>query len=219
MCFHSDVLRIAGSAGNLEDYLGVSGAGSAVFPSSLLEPALQLSTPLFTYIDADGHFYCNKTYYSSMMCERDITVGRLEAESPVRDSLSPPSRVGNLSLEVTIRPHLGLLYVRTTVDISGKIFELKFMDLHLANMALSFAKACNHNFQDAIDNDPTVMPTSAASPVAREGLISLAGKHQDPKAQFLCGVRGVRTLFQGDSCLRCAIDHARNHGSRMIIRS
>jgi len=74
---------------------------------------------------------------------------------------------------------------------------------------------------EPLNNDASfadILVTSVAAPFA-ERSISLTLTHRDSEAQFLCGVPGVRTLFQGNSCLKCAIKQAREEQFKIVIQS
>jgi hypothetical protein len=161
--FHVDLLPFTGRRSFTS--IGLCGEGNAIFPSSLLNPAVQVSGPRFTYIDADGQFYHEERFFWAIeSCDGEV---RAEAQSPVQGSISQ-SLSTHSSHKLTITTHLDTLKVRTGVQIFGRTIELSFLQLYLANMALSFAEQCDHDIHDD-PTDPTIMPTSIAAPVANKG--------------------------------------------------
>ena len=67
--------------------------------------------------------------------------------------------------------------------------------------------------------NPFMQPSSTPSPPSEQRRLSLTLTHRNPEAQFLCCVYGIRTLFQGGSCLNCAIEQALREEFQMVIQS
>ena len=65
---------------------------------------------------------------------------------------------------------------------------------------------------------PVELTTSVDEQLERP-LLSLTLTHCNSEAQFLCCVYGIRTLFQADSCLNCAIEEALQAEFQMVIQS
>jgi hypothetical protein len=133
-------------------------------------------------------------------------------------SILPSSMGVHSSLTMTARGHMNTLVIRTIIQISSKSIEVDFHSLHLAYISVSVGDTCHHNRRDPLTITGTsLVLTSVTSPVASGERLSLALTHCNPEAQFLCCAPGVRILFQGNSCLNCAVKHAQDNRFGLII--
>lgn len=215
---HYDILKRVTPNVFTNDMLGVSSGSISIFPSTIDNPVLS-SQQCLTYVVAEGQFHDHRNYYTNLVC--DEAPSRSIAQKPVKTLIGPSTLGAHSSLTLTMRPHYNNLSIRTMVQVSSTIIQLDFLRLHLAYIGLSFAAPCAHDPRVQVDKDNVtdIFLTSVASPAAEEKYLSIVLTHGNPEAQFLCGVPGIRTLFQANSCLNCAMKEARERGFRILIQS
>jgi hypothetical protein len=173
----------------------------------------------------DGRFHDGINYFDTIASvyghKRALALNSLVP----RYSLIGPSRLGShscLTLTSTMA-HWGL-HLRTAVQMVSEVVWLDFLQIHLAHMSLSFAKGCRHG-RGPLDKNLSdqVVTTSVATPVISpehhpKAKLSLALTHDNSEAQFLSCEYRVRTLFQGNSCLNCAVKKRWKVTSRWSFR-
>lgn len=207
----------------MPELLGVSNGTRSIFPLTLESPTLR-SPRNVIYLIKDGQFHDRQCYYQSLICG-----GESQQFAPIKSILPDNASIGpsalgvHLSLTMTVRPQRDSLILRTSIEVTGTTFDLNLLNLHLAYMTLSFSNPCNHNPLDNVgsENAADVVPTKVRTDGELKGRIGLFLTHGDPEAQFLCLVHspGLRTLFQGNCCLNCAVRDAREEGYNLIIQS
>lgn len=218
---HVDIWKRIDTFGFSDDILGASNDSVSIFPSTILEPKIHCPQSLI-YLLVDGRFHNRRIYYKYLTSDNDSShAGPQEPGLRHNAPITPSSAGVHSSLTLTVQPHYNQLKIRAMVEASGATFHLDFLALHIASMGLPSARPCSHNPNDAIeeDNAADIMTTSVVAPLGQEDCISLVTTHQNPEAQFLCGMPDVPTLFQGGSCLNCAVKEGREKGIRMIIQS
>jgi len=218
---HRDICTRIDPTGVRPNTIGVCNGSHSVFPSTLTHPELQ-DPRYVVYILADGQFYHRGNFYRRL--ESDIASVRSKTDKPVPTS-GPGIGASDLgvhsTLTMTTRPHLDTLLLHTIMQVSTKTIELNFLHLHLASMGLSFAKPCSHQLGLPLEegNVGNILTSTVEAPLATGDRISIVLTHRNPEAQFLCGMPDVPMLFQGRTCLNCAVKEAKERGFKMIIQS
>lgn len=203
--------------------IGSSSGACSIFPATIQNPVFE--SPLrLEYFLVDGQFRDEHNSYQI------LTSDPAPARRPVLipNSEYPPitqsSSGVHTNLTLSTRAIRDQLIIRTMVQISTKTLKLDFYNQHLAYMSVNIATRCDHDTGKPLGQSTSlqVTPTSVLAPVActeRTTDISVALTHKNPEAQFLACNYGTRTLFQGDSCLNCAVKEALELRSESIIQS
>jgi hypothetical protein len=226
-----------------EKNIGISSGASSIFAATVQTPVFQ-NTKRLEYILADGQFHDEHNYYQTLTCEHPRM--RSLAITPLHNSTIIPSTLGaHTSLTLTARGVGNQLTIRTVVQMSSKTFPLDFYKQHMAYMSVIVASACGHNTRSPLSQNMfPVTPTSVAAPTRqqpdyignhyhayhtyhdtveqwRKSLreIGIVLTHKNAEAQFLACATGASALFQGDSCLNCAVEEAYDYGYDIVIQS
>jgi len=210
--------------------LGVSSGACSIFPSTIQNPLFQ-APQCIEYVIIDGRFHDEHNYYQVLTtdkCSRRRTSSKSILESPI-----VPSGLGvHTNLTLTARVIRDELSIRTKVQLSTKTVSLDFYNLHLAYMGVNIAPTCGHDTRNPLSRSP--VPVTTTSVLAPAGAvfdlpkgnkerkllkIGMVLTHKNAEAQFLACVLDLPTLFQGDSCLDCAVERACEMGVEQVIQS
>jgi hypothetical protein len=136
-----------------------------------------------------------------------------------------PSGLGEHNyFTLTVRPEYvyskQVLLLRSIIQFSTKSCRVNFLAIHLGFLNLSPARACEHYLRGPLEAKlaDQVIATSAEAPSAKgknRRAVTLTQKNTE--SQFLCCTTGVPSLYQGDCCLTCAVEQAREGEYTMII--
>ena len=234
---HQGMLRLV-TARNFDRVpLGESSGSISIFPSTIQEPSLR-DPPCIEYVLADGQFHDGLNYYQSLVTE-DIADRRRWGEAEIAKSLVPrdlpirPSSLGTHSLLVmTARKAVNGLVIRTEIEYSTKVVEIDFLAVHIAHISVLMDSNCGHSRRAELSNVDNVIATSVLFPGPPgeytprtlwskwdKSTTSITLTSGNPESQFLCCLRGVPTIFQGNSCLDCVMREAKKQKVRHIIQS
>jgi hypothetical protein len=89
---------------------------------------------------------------------------------------------------------------------------VNFLDIHLGFLNLSPASACEHYLRSPLEVKVAdqVITTSVEAPSAKfKNKRAVTLTQTNTESQFLCCTTGVLALYQGDCCLTCAVEQAR----------
>jgi len=211
--------------------IGISSRACSIFPATLQNPLFE-NPRRIEYILADGRFHDDRNYYDVLTS--DACVKRPFVRDDILKSHSiPQSSLGvHTHLTLTARGVREELFIRTVVQMSTKSVSLDFCKQHLAYMAVNTATPCGHDrspLELAILSPRIIRTTSLSAPALNEAdasvirgspqTIAMALTHKNAEAQFLACVLTVPTLFQGDSCLECAVKEAYELEMELVIQS
>ncbi|KAK3940410.1 hypothetical protein QBC46DRAFT_288326 [Diplogelasinospora grovesii] len=224
--FHKDMCQFLGSlphdAGPEHNVIGTSSGATSIFPATL--GTMEFEDPrTLRYQVVDGRFHDGGKYYKALIEYSHIPPRAVAAKSllhPSTPSLGL-SRIGCHSfLTLSQRPYHDCLRLRVMVRVSGQVLHLSFYSLQLGYIGTAVASPCDHPHGDTVNLEKYdgIIATGVGAPIPPNGLVSVVLTHGDPEAQLLSGVAGVRTMIQGDGCLRCMIMEAGEKGFRMLIQ-
>lgn len=218
--------------------LGVSSGACSIFPATIQNPLFQSPQEL-TYVLADGQFHDEHNSYQ--LVTSDKCSGRRIAVNSITGPPVVPSNLGAISsLTMSARGVRDQLTIRTMIQMSTKTLSVDFYEQHLAYMGVNIATTCGHNTRNPLSRSPVaIITTSVAAPAVFEmprlpwddkrsrgqirndtqPALGMALTHQSPESQFLACVPRTPTLFQGDSCLDCAVEQAHAAGFELVIQS
>ena len=236
---HNDILNLQGTIvhnmGEGHNIIATSNGASSIYPVTLEHLSLDPSLAL-VYRISDGAFHDNRAYYKSIL--EDVVIeqrpfakksalvgsGRAGQKVPLEES-----RLGtHQDLTVSLRPWFNSLAMRVLVQSARRVFNLSFYSLHIASMGLTSARACDHNPATQVFLSDEILTTTVDAPLAEDewdgggkpdgGILSVVLVHGSPEAQLLAGVEGARSIFQGDSCLGCAVAEAQRGKFALLIQ-
>ncbi|KAK6520056.1 hypothetical protein TWF506_000346 [Arthrobotrys conoides] len=226
---HVDLCEMFGSkpanAGDGFTSIATSNGATAIFPSTLMNATFH-DTKMVSYILMDGQYHNNREYYKAII-EDAKTPPRLKRQNSLytkgKVSLSNDGVHSNLTL--TAREYHDAFILRTTVQVATRTIDLSFYALQMAYMSTTVAPSCivachrrNSSPPPPYDHD-SIAATGIDAPLANGERLSMALVHGNGAAQFLAGVHGIRSLFQGSSCLDCAVNKAQLENYQLLIQS
>jgi sulfur transfer complex TusBCD TusB component (DsrH family) len=228
---HDDLCALLGTvpctAGQGHNLLGTSNGATSIFPSTL-DISASNNDHIVRYRVVDGQFHDGYSYYKALI-ERPNIVPRPHTDTSLLHDLKSgegglgPSSLGvHSNLMLSVRPAHNSLTLRVTAMFTGKAVDASFYDMHLAFLATSVAPPCDHDPAGSctlLDWQDSFLASGVDTPVASDGRTSVALTHGNVDAQFLAGVSGVPTLFQGGSCLNCSMREAKDKGFELLIQS
>jgi len=219
---HSAVLDLVSRFRRGEKIIGISSGACSIFPTTVQNPVFDQG---LEYILVDGRFYDGHNYYS-VFRPADRCSGRRPASNTILETQIPSSLGVHTHLTLSARGDREDLIMRALVQVSTKIISLDFYHQHLAYMGVNIGTPCGHNTQNPLSHSSIpVVSTSVLAPAlvwTREETLSkiaMVLTHRNPEAQFLACHLNTRTLFQGDSCLDCAVKEAYKFGCGLVIQS
>jgi len=221
---HSAVLDLVSRFWMGEKIIGISSGACSIFPTTIQNPVFE-SPQRLEYILVDGRFHDEHNYYSVLVsdrCSKPRMASKTILETPIPSSLGVHTR-----LTLSARGGREELIIRALVQVSTKTKSIDFCKQHLAYMGVNIGTPCGHNTQNPLSHSSIpVVSTSVLAPalpvVTREETLSkiaMVLTHRNPEAQFLACKFGLRTLFQGNSCLDCAVKEAYKFGYELVIQS
>ncbi|KAI0855021.1 hypothetical protein F4860DRAFT_522036 [Xylaria cubensis] len=222
---HSDLCQLLGyipsNSGEGHNVLGVSGGATSILPMTLGADS-SITGHLVRYQALDGQFHDGRNYYKAIT-ESSCIQPRALATLPIQQGNTiVPSAMGVHSDTIfSLRPHHNSLKLRATVKFGAQMKEISFYDTNLAYMATSLAHPCDHYPEDPVTllDTASVIKTGVEAPAASDGRISVVLTHDNREAQFLAGVRGVPSVYQGISCIGCMISSAKEGRFQLLIQS
>lgn len=199
-----------------------------VFPVSLQYPCINNSWTI-QYSLLDGMLHFGSDCYRGIVCAESHT--NLQRPTALKGLLPAPARIVPSGLgehnvfTMALRPdlvgELQYLVLRSTIQTSTKTSHVNFLNSHLGFMGLSPAEECEHSPRTSLeqtDGGIPILATSVMSPIPkRKDGIGLSLTHNNEEAQFLSCEAGTTALYQGNCCMSCAIEQARNRAIRMVI--
>jgi hypothetical protein len=240
--FHAYILDIVSKSSGPKRTLGVSLGACSIFAATIQNPLFQCPQDQM-YVLADGQFHDEHNSYEFVAAKQCLDRRKLAVESITRPLIVPSSLGVNSLVAITARGIGNGLTIRTVVQMSTKTLSLDLYKQHIAYLGVNIAVTCGHNTRNCLSDGPVpVITTSVVAPAvfrlsdlqrwrlhersARRRVkdetqpgIGMVLTHKSPEAQFLACVPDTPTLFQGDSCLDCAVEHADKSGFELIIQS
>ncbi|KAF2964209.1 hypothetical protein GQX73_g9370 [Xylaria multiplex] len=222
---HADLCQLLGyipsNAGEGQNVVGACSGSTSILPMTLGADSF-IKGHLVRYRALDGQFHDGHSYYKAITENAHIQPRALARVSIQRDNTISPSAMGvHSNIILSLRPHHNSLTLRATVNFGTQMKEISFYDANLAYMATCLAHPCDHHPKDPVTvlDTASVIRTGVEAPVASDGRISVVLTHNNSEAQFLAGVRGVPSMYQGISCLGCMINRAKEGGFQLLIQS
>ncbi|KAI1313352.1 hypothetical protein F5Y03DRAFT_406603 [Xylaria venustula] len=223
---HTDLCQLLGyiptNSGQWHHVLGTSNGSTSTLPHTL-EMSLSRESRLVRYWVLDGQFHDGRNYYTAI-----TETTQVQPRPPATDSIIHPQNViypspigAHKNLTLSLRPHHNSLELCARISFQDHVLEMSFYDTHLAYMATSMTHACNHDPSGvvALSDATSIIATGVEAPVSSDERTSVVLTHGDKEAQFLAGVLGIPSLFQGGSCLNCMLQDANAGGFRLLIQS
>jgi len=182
----------------------------------------------YTLIDCELHFGADS--YAAVICampdEDSSTALRryCASQNLVSDGLdiSLSGLGAHTAFEMALRPEfisgMQVLRLRSTIHLCTKTYDVNFVDIQLAYLGLSPADSCEHSRKRPLRTEhESVIATSVLSLVpANATAIGITLTHFNEDAQFLCCTKESEALYQGDCCIVCALNQAREKRIRCI---
>lgn len=223
---HADLCQLLGyipsNAGEGQNVLGSCNGSTSIFPMTLGADS-SIKRHLVRYRVLDGQFHDGHNYYKAItenLCVKPRALARVSIQQN-NDIISPSAMGAHSDTVFTVRPYHNSLTLRALVNFGTKIEEMSLYDANLAYMATFLARPCDHHPKDPVTllDTTAVVRTGVEAPVASDNRISMVLTHDHGEAQFLAGVRGVPSIYQGISCLGCMINTAQEGGFQLLIQS
>ncbi|KAK6340179.1 hypothetical protein TWF730_001947 [Orbilia blumenaviensis] len=223
---HTDLCEMLDSksanAGAGQTVIGTCNGSTAIFPATLLKVAFDEST-MVRYILLDGQYHDGVNYYKALIEDANIPP-RPEAERSLQQNgkICLSALGVHDKLVLTARPYHSAFGLRTSVEVGGRMINLSFYALQMAYMSTTIAPPCHHvrNTSPPPPYDAnSIVATGVEAPLASRGRLSVASVHKNSVAQYLVGIQGARSLFQGNSCLDCVMKKAQLDGYQLLIQS
>ena len=220
---HRLILCLVDPTIDVELNVGVSSGLASVIPSTVIDPVFR-DPRCVEYLLIDGGFHDGRNYFKGLVVDQKMPKRPHTMKSLVRSgSEIPVSNIGcHSSLTILGKGILNELQLKTVVQVSTKIVYVDFLETHLAHMRAETAGPCCHGRNRPLDkkNSSSVIATSVAAPKAsRSNVVAVVLTRQNPEAQFLACVQNTKILFQGPSCLNCAVKTAKEFGYKVVIEN
>jgi hypothetical protein len=233
---HETILDLVSKRSQNKNVIGISSGASSIFPTTIVNPSFQMQRRI-EYQLVDGQFQDEHGHCEYLISDRGKK--RPTATVPILDGLLIPSSLGtHTSLTMTARTVEKNLAIRTIVQISTKRLALDFYWRHIAYMSVTVAKGCYHDRRQPVqERHIEIVTTSVQAPTiatrpgshwqktSHKGLVQTRNQlavvltHNNPEAEFVACTEYTRALFQGDSCLQCALSEAYQSGYELVIQS
>ena len=219
--------------------IGISSRACSIFPTTIQNPLFE--SPLrLEYILVDGLFHDEHNYYRVLTSDPCPNPPRIALQSISGSPIVQSSLGVHTRMTLTARPVGEQLHVETTVQMSTQTVSLDFYKQHVGYMGVNIATKCGHNTRKPLSQSSVpVIATSVSAPVVYPKLqynrdadhnktrkevrnlsqIGMVLTHNNAEAQFLACELGAPTLFQGESCLDCAVKEAYELGMELVIQS
>jgi hypothetical protein len=215
---HNSILSLIARDFNPNDlygYIGISSGGNSIFPTTIENPEFRS----LQYLLVDGEFRDTHNRYKGFKTEQGYPLSNLQNGDRIYEPPIVPSSLGaHTSLTITARAHPEVPVIQLRFEISTKIFGLDFLKLHLNRFHIANAHSCDHDPRSPLSSRyDHVVPISVESPLCRS--LSIVLTHKNPEAQFLACAQGWQTLFQGESCLDCAVEQVQKLEFLVVIQS
>jgi len=201
--------------------VGISNGTLALFPSTLENPGIQ-NYSMLAYIVMEGRFCHGGNYYDNLTSEDSGEQETWLTSAPrALQSLELSNDGVHSSLVMTVRPIHDALVLRILIRIREATIRRSFYHLQSTYCTFSYAKPCLHNRRAPLDRGKAyaVVVGSLRDYRPPPDRIAVIPTHGDPEAQFLCNETELPTLVQGNSCLNCSLDDARENGFRILLQT
>jgi hypothetical protein len=223
---HESILELVTGSNDqtTTQHIGASSGASSMFPSTIQKPVLCNSQCIEYYLQ-DGQFHDGHNYYEVLRSDWTRSCDKKHPSTRTDDAnlVIPSPSGGHDMLMLSARGNVKTLEIRTVLQRLTKTVQVDFFNLHLTHLGVEYAIACNHDRRGGLSEEDTqfIVTTSVISPLTDDNdRLAIALAHLNPEAQFLCCESGVQILFQGGSCLNCAVQQARHNPMiRLLIQS